>query len=57
MGHERVGALPRSKPWQAVVGGIADAARERLEGLRNFHGYSAGEESPIEDIGDSAYNP
>ena len=26
MGHERVGALPRTKRWQAVVGGIADAA-------------------------------
>ena len=26
MGHERVGALPRTKRWQDVVGGIADAA-------------------------------
>ena len=26
MGHERVGALPRSKRWQDVVEGIADAA-------------------------------
>lgn len=26
MGHERVGALPRSKKWQDVVDGIADAA-------------------------------
>ena len=26
MGHERVGALPRTKRWQAVVGDIADAA-------------------------------
>ena len=26
MGHERVGTLPRTRPWQAVVGGIADAA-------------------------------
>ena len=26
MGHERVGALPRTKRWQDVVGGISDAA-------------------------------
>ena len=26
MGHERVGALPRTKRWRDVVGGIADAA-------------------------------
>ncbi len=26
MGHERVGALPRTKRWQDVVGGMADAA-------------------------------
>ena len=26
MGHERVGALPRTKRWQAVVSGITDAA-------------------------------
>lgn len=26
MGHERVGTLPRTKPWQNVVQGIADAA-------------------------------
>ena len=26
MGHERVGALPRTKRWQDVVDGIADAA-------------------------------
>ena len=26
MGHERVGALPRTKRWQDVAGGIADAA-------------------------------
>ena len=26
MGHERVGALPRTKRWQDVVSGIADAA-------------------------------
>ena len=26
MGHERVGVLPRTKRWQDVIGGIADAA-------------------------------
>ena len=26
MGHERVGALPRTRRWQVVIGGIADAA-------------------------------
>ena len=26
MGHERVGALPRTKRWQDVVGGITNAA-------------------------------
>ena len=26
MGHERVEALPRTKRWQDVVGGISDAA-------------------------------
>ena len=26
MGHERVGALPRTKRWRDVVGGITDAA-------------------------------
>jgi len=26
MGHERVGALPRTKRWQVVIGGIVDAA-------------------------------
>ena len=37
MGHERVGALPRTKPWQDVVAGIADAAAVDgdVEGLAN----------------------
>ena len=31
MGHERVGALPRTKRWRDVVSGIADAASVRWE--------------------------
>lgn len=45
MGHERIGALPRTKPWRAVVGdlarlqveetaGIARIARRTLENVR-----------------------
>lgn len=37
MGHERVGALPRTKRWRDVVGGIADAAAVDgdVQGLAN----------------------
>ena len=37
MGHERVGALPRTQRWQNVVGGIADAASVEgdVSGLAN----------------------
>ena len=37
MGHERVGALPRSKRWQDVVQGIAEASSVDgdVQGLAN----------------------